>query len=102
MVLDRIGEHGNVRYNELLEMLMPISPKALADVLKELQKAKLINKNEKGGKYVITSYSLNGSGKELRRVVVPLLKWAAFYTGHTNCPIISHSVKNTLGKSDHL
>lgn len=91
-MLDQIGERDSVHYNELLVTLRPISPKALSDVLKELQKANLINRYEKKGRPTIISYSLNESGKDLRRVVVPLLKWAAFYTGHTDCPIISHSL----------
>ncbi|MEM3860746.1 MAG: helix-turn-helix domain-containing protein [Candidatus Micrarchaeaceae archaeon] len=91
LVLNQIGAHGNARYNELLETLRPISPKALADVLKELQKAGLISRNESRGTPTVISYTLNSSGKKLQEAVVPLLKWAALYTGHTDCPIISRS-----------
>ena len=89
LVLNQIGRHGRMRYNELLHELHPISPKALADVLKEMQDSALLEKNVKAGKPMVVEYSLSGNGKELRKAIIPLLEWATANTNHRNCPILS-------------
>lgn len=89
LVLNQIGQHGKAHYNELLKELHPISPKSLADALKEMQTSGLIVKNVERGSPVLVEYSLSNSGRGLREAIVPLLKWASIYTGHTHCPILS-------------
>ncbi len=89
LVLDEIGKYENIHYNELLKELRPISPKSLADVLKELQNAGLIYKETKSGTRRNTEYTLNKQGKELRKAIMPLLGWCAEYTGHKDCPILA-------------
>lgn len=89
LVLDNIGQYESMHYNELLNKLRPISPKALADVLKELQDVGLIYKKTRSGQRQTTEYSLNKHGKELKNAIMPMLKWCAEYTGHTNCPILA-------------
>jgi DNA-binding HxlR family transcriptional regulator len=89
LVLNQIGRHGRMRYNELLHELHPISPKALADVLKEMQDSGLLDKNAKEGRQIVVEYSLSGNGKELRKAIIPLLEWATANTNHRNCPILS-------------
>ena len=89
LVLNQIGRHGRMRYNELLHELHPISPKALADVLKERQDSGLLDKNAKEGRQIVVEYSLSGNGKELRKAIIPLLEWATANTNHRNCPILS-------------
>lgn len=89
LVLDEIGRHGKMHYNELLKELRPISPKSLADVLKELQTAGLIHKEVVDRQRQATEYSLNRHGKELRKSIMPLLEWCTEYTGHADCPILA-------------
>ena len=89
LVLNQIGRHGRMRYNQLLHELYPISPKALADVLKEMQDSGLLYKNVKAGRPMAIEYSLSDNGKELRKAIIPLLEWAVANTNHRNCPILS-------------
>ncbi len=84
LVLNSIAVYGPSRYNELLERLSPISPKALADVLKLMEHNKLIIKKKSNGFY---SYHITDSGKELDNSALPLLKWARPFCNDENCSI---------------
>ena len=88
LVLNQIGIRGRIRYNKLFSELSGISPKSLADTLKELQKANLIEREIKEGAPPKVEYSLTKDGRALREAVVPLLKWAARTTDHLSCPIL--------------
>lgn len=88
LTLNQIGLHDKIHYNELLRELRPISPKSLADILTIMQKSRLIDKNVREGKRTVVEYSLNSNGKELRKSVKPLLKWALVHTNHGGCPIL--------------
>ena len=92
MVLDQIGKYNKIHYNELLSELQPISPKSLADVLIELRESGLVNKSVSKETPLIIEYSLNRNGRELKKAVAPLLKWASIYTRHANCPILYKSI----------
>ncbi len=37
LIINEIGNHGQIRYNNIMKELKEISPKTLADMLKELQ-----------------------------------------------------------------
>jgi len=89
LVLNQIGGRRKAHYNELLKALQPISPKSLADVLKELQKWGLVVRKVEDGKPQTVTYSLNRDGEALRKSIIPLLEWASAYTDHENCPILS-------------
>lgn len=88
LVLNQIGNHGTMRYNELFQEFSGISPKSLSDTLKELQKVKLVKREIKEGSPPRVEYSLTKDGIALRESVIPLLKWAASFTNHTSCPIL--------------
>lgn len=90
LVLNQIGNRGTMRYNQLFNELSGISPKSLADTLKELQEAKLIEREIKEGAPPKVEYSLTQNGKALRAAVIPLLKWAARSTRHLSCPILGN------------
>ena len=74
LLVNEIGNHGSLRYNDLLEELEGISPSTLASMLKELQKEDIISReafNEipptsriyTNQKRERTSYSNNSSAK---------------------------------------
>jgi DNA-binding HxlR family transcriptional regulator len=88
LVLNQIGNHHTIRYNQMFHELSGISPKSLADTLKELQKANLIQREIKEGAPPKVEYSLTKDGEALRKSVIPLLKWVASYTHHSSCPIL--------------
>jgi DNA-binding HxlR family transcriptional regulator len=88
LVLNQIGTHERLRYNELFNELSGISPKSLADALKELQSTNLIRREIKEGAPPKVEYSLTKDGEALRESIIPLLKWASLYTHHGKCPIL--------------
>jgi len=77
LIINAIGNYGNLRFNKLMEELKGISPKTLADTLKQLQDERLLNRESFAEIPPRVEYSLTKDGKGLREAVIPLLKWAA-------------------------
>ena len=91
LIINEIGNHGRLRYNELMSELRGISPSTLASMLKELGKEKLIEKDVFREIPPRVEYSLSTRGKELRAAIVPLIKWATKkgnYTVHCSCSLV--------------
>lgn len=81
LIINEIGNHNKIRYNELKEELGVISPKTLSDMLKELHKHGLIAKEVYNEIPTRAEYSLTADGIELRKSIIPLLKWAVLKKG---------------------
>lgn len=71
-----IGNNEKIRYSEILEKLGCISPKSLADRLKELEKERLIKREAYAEIPPRVEYSLTKDGIELRNNIIQLMKWA--------------------------
>ena len=76
LIINVIGNYGNLRFNRLMEELHGISPKTLADTLKQLQNEKLLKREAFAEIPPRVEYSLTEDGQGLREAIVPLLKWA--------------------------
>jgi len=77
LIINAIGNYGNLRFNTLMEELNGISPKTLADTLKQLQNEGLLKRESFAEIPPRVEYSLTKDGQRLREAVVPLLRWAA-------------------------
>ena len=77
LIINAIGNYGRLRFNKLMEELRGISPKTLADTLKQLQEEGLLKREPFAEIPPRVEYSLTKDGKGLREAVIPLLKWAA-------------------------
>lgn len=88
LVLNYIGNNRKVNFNKILNNLSGISPKALSDILKEMEAMKLVKKVILKTSPPRVEYSLTSEGKKLRKANMPLFRWAAKYTGHYDCPIL--------------
>ena len=77
LIINAIGNYGKLRFNGLLEQLGSVSPKTLADTLKDLQKEGLITRESFAEIPPRVEYSLTRDGVELRKSIIPLLEWAA-------------------------
>ncbi len=77
LIVNAIGNNGRLRFNGLVEQLGSISPKTLADTLKDLQAEGLIKRESFAEIPPRVEYSLTKDGVELRKSIIPLLKWAA-------------------------
>jgi len=83
LIINALGNSGKLRFNGLMEQLEGVSPKTLSDTLKILQKERLIKKEAFSEIPPRVEYSLTEDGEELRKAIVPLLKWAAKRDGFT-------------------
>ncbi len=72
-----IGNHGNIRFNEIQTILKGISPSSLAQRLRDLELERLIVRNAFAEIPPRVEYSLTEDGKNLRRLIVPLMEWAS-------------------------
>lgn len=91
LIINEIGNHEKLRYNELMSELKGISPSTLASMLKELEKEKLIEKEMFREIPPRVEYSLSTRGRELREAILPLIKWATKkgnYTVHCSCSML--------------
>lgn len=91
LIINEIGNHGRLRYNELMSELAGISPSTLASMLKDLEKEKLIEKEVFKEIPPRVEYSLSTRGKELREAIIPLIKWATKkgnYTVRCSCSLV--------------
>ncbi len=77
LIVNDIGNHGILRFNQLMENLNGISPKALSDTLKKLEYERLVERESFAEIPPRVEYSLTNDGTELRKAILPLLKWAS-------------------------
>jgi DNA-binding HxlR family transcriptional regulator len=77
LIVNALGNNGTLRFNAIMEELTGISPKTLSDTLKELQAEGLIKRETFPEIPPRVEYSLTADGTELRRSIIPLLRWAA-------------------------
>ncbi len=77
LIINSIGNYGTLRFNRLMEELHGISPKTLADTLKQLQNEKLLKRESFAEIPPRVEYSLTEDGRGLREAIVPILRWAA-------------------------
>jgi DNA-binding HxlR family transcriptional regulator len=81
LIINAIGNYGSLRFNKLLGELDGISPKTLADTLKQLQNEQLLKRESFAEIPPRVEYSLTEDGQGLRKAVVPILRWAATRQG---------------------
>jgi DNA-binding HxlR family transcriptional regulator len=76
LIISIIGHHEKIRFNDIMQRLDGISPKTLADVLKDLRKENLIHRESFSEIPPRVEYSLTEDGKQLCEAVLPLIQWA--------------------------
>ena len=86
LVISTIGNHGSIRFNEIMEQYNGLGPKTLADLLKELQKDGLVDRRSYNEIPPRVEYSLTGKGESLRKALIPLLEWADSVDASGPCP----------------
>jgi len=80
LVVNAIGNHGKLRFNQMMEELRGISPTTLSDTLQELQREGLIGRESFAEIPPRVEYSLTKDGEKLRKAILPLLQWASTRT----------------------
>ena len=92
LIIVVIGSLGRARYNEILHQLRGISPKTLADTLKELERAGIVNRKSYNEIPPRVEYSLTDDGAELRKAIIPLLRWAIQRSNKKECVILGRKL----------
>ncbi len=82
LIISAIGNNQKLRYNALEKKLGEISPKTLADRLKELENANIIKRETFAEIPPRVEYSLTKEGVELRNSIMPLMKWVSLRDFH--------------------
>ena len=80
-VLARLGNEGTLGFNQLANGLSGISAKTLSDVLKDLQRTRLVKREMFSEIPPRVEYHLTKEGRELTMLVAPLMIWADGKTG---------------------
>lgn len=80
LIVGLLGRNDKLRYNQLREKLVGVSPKSLADRLKELEKAGIIRRQVYAEVPARVEYSLTKDGEELRQRILPFLQWSSHKT----------------------
>jgi DNA-binding HxlR family transcriptional regulator len=76
LIISALGHHDRLRFNDLMSIIESISPKSLTDLLKELQKKGLIQREAFSEIPPRVEYFLTDDGKELCEAILPLIQWA--------------------------
>jgi DNA-binding HxlR family transcriptional regulator len=94
LIVNAIGNNGRLRFKGLMDELSGISPKTLSDSLKELRAEGLIKRESFAEIPPRVEYSLTEDGAELRKSIIPLLRWAAARntTGKPRCAKIYEGI----------
>ena len=92
LIINEIGNHKRIRYNNLMKELQGITPKTLADILKELVKYGLVRREPFNEIPPRVDYTLTFDGEQLREAIIPILQWAISRKGtvvaHCSCSLI--------------
>ena len=90
LIIATIGNRGNIRFNEIVRSLPGLTPKILARRLKDLEAAGLVERRVYPETPPRVEYALTREGLELRKLIKPLIKWAASKAPHkyTGSPCI--------------
>jgi len=90
LVIGVLGNKGTTRFARIEKELKGIRPKALTTVLRDLEKAGIVKRKVYPEVPPRVENNLTKDGYELRKAVIPLLKWAASKsrTRQDACPIL--------------
>jgi len=102
LVVNAIGNHGKLRFSQMMQELKGISPTTLTDTLQELQRERLITRESFAEIPPRVEYSLTKDGAQLRKAILPLLQWASTRSGSAKkkCAaayrqIVAHQIRGT-------
>lgn len=83
LIINSIGNHEKLRFNEIMTELEGISPKTLSNTLKILEAEDIVQREIFKEIPPRVEYSLKDDGRELREAIIPLIQWAAKKEGNT-------------------
>jgi DNA-binding HxlR family transcriptional regulator len=97
LVVAVLGNTSKMRYNGIMNELRGISPKTLAETLKQLHDSGIVDRESFNQIPPRVEYSLTKDGEKLRDAIIPIIEWAVDRSSHKDC-IILQSVVNKKKK----
>ena len=97
LIVAVLGNHSKMRYNEIMSELRGITPKTLADTLKQLRNSGIINRQSFNEIPPRVEYSLTEDGHKLREAVIPIIRWAVERSRHKDCVILQSVLNKAPG-----
>ena len=103
LIINEIGSHKKLRYNDLKSKFGEISPSTLSSSLRILENIDLLKRKTFEEIPPRVEYSLSKEGKEFQELLEPLIEWAKNYDSlHCKCnqnEQSSHHIGETSQKS---
>jgi DNA-binding HxlR family transcriptional regulator len=72
LIVGTLGNHGRLRFNDLMRKLGGVSPKSLTERLRELEREGLVARISLSGRPPRVEYRLTAEG----RTMLPMMRWA--------------------------
>ncbi len=94
LIVAVLGNTSSMRYTDIMKELRGISPKTLADTLKDLHKADIVDRESFNQIPPRVEYSLTKDGKILRDSIIPIIKWSVDRSSHKDCIVLQSVLKN--------
>jgi DNA-binding HxlR family transcriptional regulator len=95
LVVAVLGNTEKMRYGEIMEELRGISPKTLADTLKQLQMSKVVERKAYNEIPPRVEYSLTEDGERLRSAILPLIRWAVDRSSDKDCVVLRSALERS-------
>ncbi|MDE1825609.1 MAG: helix-turn-helix transcriptional regulator [Candidatus Micrarchaeota archaeon] len=97
LIIAVLGNSKKMRFNEIMNELKGITPKTLADTLKQFQSFGIVYKKQFNETPPRVEYSLTRDGEKLRNSIVPVVEWAVDRSSNKDCIILNSVLKNKRG-----
>jgi len=95
LIVGVLGNRTAMRYNDILRELRGISPKTLADNLRELQEVRVVKRRAFDEIPPRVEYALTEDGRKLREAVIPLITWSVERSSRKDCIILQSIAKRS-------
>ncbi|MBI4415757.1 MAG: helix-turn-helix transcriptional regulator [Euryarchaeota archaeon] len=76
LIVGTLGNHGRLRFNDLMRKLGGVSPKSLTERLRELEREGLVARISLSGRPPRVEYQLTAEGRTMWRSMLPMMRWA--------------------------
>ncbi len=98
LIVGVLGNSPQMRYNNIMRELRGISPKTLADTLKQLHSSGIVEKQVFKEIPPRVEYSLTDDGEKLRDAIIPVIKWAVDRSSHKDCVVLQSITNHNIGR----
>lgn len=93
LIIAVLGNSLKMRYSGIMNELTGVSPKTLADTLKKLRDAGIVNRQSFHEIPPRVEYSLTRDGEKLRDAIMPVINWAVDRSSRKDCIILQSVLK---------